>query len=104
MSLAEDLHLTLGGERHFQWRNTMPKNADIFTLRTVANKMIALRWQKAMLDTDLAALYGVEGKDACPALETVLHAPAFRAAWSHEKKEAVAVKEFLGLVGGFYAS
>lgn len=82
----------------------MPKNADIFTLRTVANKMIALRWQKAMLDTDLAALYGVEGKDACPALETVLHAPAFRAAWSHEKKEAVAVKEFLGLVGGFYAS
>ena len=66
----------------------MPKNADIFTLRTVANKMIALRWQKAMLDTDLAALYGVEGKDACPALNflTVFDGRAARSPKFHEMK------------------
>ena len=45
-----------------------------------------------------------EGKKFFAALKSVLQAPAFGAAWCDIEKEAIAVKELLGLVCGLYAA
>jgi hypothetical protein len=39
---------------------------DVVKLEVVENKIVEIRGQKVLLDSDVAELYGVETRDICP--------------------------------------